>query len=77
MTIKVDISLNRHITTTTKYKKEGISGREKGVYSSSALCGDLRNVEIFTKTIAHNNFSWVLQSSRKKSKTMVMPNSGG
>ena len=42
-----------------------------------SLCRDLTNVEIFTKTIMHHNFYWVLQSSQEKSETMVMPNSGG
>ena len=84
MTIKVDISLK--ILQQQKRNTKAIKQRRgnfrvgKGLYNSTTLCGDLRNVEIFTvftKTIMHHNFSWVIQSSQEKSKTMVMPNSGG
>ena len=83
MTVKVDISfkiLQQKRNIKANKQRRGNFRVGKGLYNSFALCGDLRNVEIFTiftKTIMHHNFSWVLQSSQEKSETMVMPNSGG
>ena len=83
MTVKVDISfkiLQQKRNIKANKQRRGNFRGGKGLYNSSTLCGDLRNVEIFTtftKTIMHHNFSWVIQSSQEKSETMVMPNSAG
>ena len=69
VTVKVDISfkiLQQKRNIKANKQRRGNFRVGKGLYNPLALCGDLRNVEIFTiftKTVMHHNFSWVLQSS--------------